>query len=659
LRKRPKRTTKSLPDVITGILRVHPRGFGFVQPTHSAEYPKEIFIPKHCIGGGVDGDTVEVAVDPNSNWERGPEGKVVEIIQRGRTHLAGIVHYAESKGNYLIYAPLLGTSKPISVRSKKVWNVGDRVVVKISDWGTEEEETRGEIERFIGSIADPSLDIPAAIEEYDLPKEFSKAATDQAKAWGSSVSPRDMKGREDVTSLVTITIDPETAKDFDDALSLTKDSNGYHLGVHIADVAHYVPAGSPLDEEATRRCNSTYFPGFCLPMLPHELSSELCSLRPDVIRLTASVFMDFDLDGHLQQYRIARTAIKSSKRFTYEEAKEVLDGKKKSPFAPLLHEMVDLCGLLKKRRSERGSIDFALADLVISVDEHGVPRGTHTVEYDITHQLVEEFMLKANEVVARHLAGKEKPVVFRIHEEPSPDNIEEFYTLARTLGFPLSGKPTTKELQELFAKAKETPFGKQLSVGFIRSMKLACYSEANVGHFGLALEYYCHFTSPIRRYIDLTIQRLLFEEQGPDTDVPKIALRCSERERVSFRAETSVKVLKKIRLLDAWRTEDPHATYDAVVTKVRPFGLAFEVEALALEGFLHISELENDYFLFHPQQGTLVGRSSGMVHRVGEALKVRVATTDLILLETKWELAAGRRRSQKPSPRRGGRRGKR
>ncbi|HNA62892.1 MAG TPA: ribonuclease R, partial [Rhabdochlamydiaceae bacterium] len=424
-----------------------------------------------------------------------------------------------------------------------------------------------------------------------------------------------------------------------DALSITKDKKEiYHLGVHIADVAHYVERGSPLDLEAAKRSNSTYFPGYCLPMLPHELSDNLCSLQPNVIRLTVSVLMSFDKSGSLLDYRITRSYIKSAKRFTYEEAKEVLDGNLKSPHLQALELMVELCKLLKNKRYERGSIDFSMPDLMIVVDDKGHPHQMKRVEYDITHQLVEEFMLKANETVAKHLAENKKPVVFRIHEEPSKDDFTDFYAMARSFGFSLPNAPTQQDIQTLFEKAKKSPHAGQLAVGFIRSMKLAYYSPDNVGHYGLALDYYCHFTSPIRRYTDLVIQRLLFNEEGKDLDLEKIAQQCSDRERVSFRAESSVKMLKKLRLLDRWMKDDPNEVYEAVVTRIKPFGLFFDLSHLMLEGFLHISELENDYFVFNAQQNALIGRTSGKTHIAGETIKVQPIAIDLIFLESRWEL---------------------
>ena len=302
--------------------------------------------------------------------------------------------------------------------------------------------------------------------------------------------------------------------------------------------------------------------------------------------------------------------------------------------------MVDLCHLLKKKRYERGSIDFALPEIVIVIDKKGLPQGIKRIEYDITHQLVEEFMLKANEAVALELNHRGKRLIYRIHETPQEENFEDFLQFARTLGFKVPPKLSPGDLQALFEEAKKGPFFQQLSVAFIRSMRLAQYSPDNVGHFGLALEHYCHFTSPIRRYSDLIIERLLFDEEPEDINLEKIAQHCSEQERVSFRAEMSVKTLKKLRLLHKYFEEDPYREYKAVVTKVKHFGLFFELQDLMLEGFLHISELENDYFIFDEKRNLLYGRSSGKIHKLGEQIKVRLARVNLIQFESQWVLSS-------------------
>lgn len=631
-------------ELVSGTLRMHPKGFGFVIPDHPSECPQDVFIPKHLTDNAVDGDHVEVALNLEAVSDKGPEGRIVNVLKRARKHLAGTIRHVSPDGDVIMaYAPLLGVSKPVTVHTTADTSVkvGDRVILNVKEWGTEKEPTTSELSHILGNIEDPSFDTQAAIEEFDLRSAFPKAAIEQAKAYGNKVTAKEMKKRVDLSNEECFTIDPDTAKDFDDALTLKKDRKGYyHLGVHIADVAHYVPPDSPLDKEAIQRCNSTYFPGTCIPMLPEELSNELCSLKPDVIRLTVSVLMDFDKNGTLLKHKVVRSFIKSQKRFTYFEAKDVLDGKKKSPHTKTLKLMVELCHLLKKKRYERGSIDFALPEIVIVTDEKGQPQGLKRIEYDITHQLVEEFMLKANEMVAIELNNRGKRLIYRVHEEPQEENFEDFLAFARTLGLRVPAKPLQSDLQALFEEAKKTTFLPQLSVAFIRSMRLAQYSPDNVGHFGLALEHYCHFTSPIRRYSDLIIERLLFDEEPEDLNLDQIAQHCSDQERVSFRAEMSVKTLKKLRLLHRYYRDDPTREYHAVVTKVKPFGLYFELQDLMLEGFLHISELENDYFIYDEKRNLLYGRSSGKVHKIGEVIKVRLGSVDLVVLESNWILSS-------------------
>jgi len=632
---------KAHEETITGILRVHSKGFGFLIPDNPALSAQDIFIPKHLTDNAVDGDHVEVLINPESTSEKGPEGKVLFVLKRAHKHLAGTIKHITANGDRQAYVPLLGTSKPVLIPSsgENHTKVGDRVILKVLEWGEEQQPTLCEITHTIGHISDASIDTIAAIEEFDLHATFSKAALQEVKDYGKKVSAKESKNRVDFTDLECFTIDPDTARDFDDALSLTKDRKGvFHLGVHIADVAHYVKPQSALDSEALLRCNSTYFPGTCVPMLPEGLSNELCSLKPEVARLTVSVMMDFDRTGKLIKQEIFRSCIHSQKRFTYGEAKEVLDGAKKSPHKKTLELMVAFCHLLQKKRYERGSLDFAMPEMVIVVDDKGEPTGMKKVEYDITHQLVEEFMLKANEVVAIELTKRGKNLLYRIHEAPLEESRKDFVAFARSLGFSVPEKPETDDLRALFEQAKQTPFAQQLFIAFIRSMKLAQYSPNNVGHYGLSLEHYCHFTSPIRRYSDLITQRLLFDEESPDLDLEKIAQLCSEQERLSFKAEMSVKTLKKLRLLNRCFEEEPGRVYDALVTRIKPFGLHFELALLQLEGFLHISELEDDYFTYDGKRGMLIAARTGKMHRLGETIQVRIRQVDLILLESRWEL---------------------
>ncbi len=627
---------QTLQKLATGTISVHHKGFAFVKV---GEGP-DVFIPKHLVGDAVDGDTVEIEVSPNVS-AKGPEGSIVAILKRGRSHLAGTI-LSKSKEHYTAYSPLLGKDKPIFVKDKtKSLKEGDRIICKVTNWHNDSDLVEGELSRLIGHISDPSIDIEAAIQEFNLPSSFTKEAVAEAKKYGTKVTAKDAKGRIDLTKDECVTIDPDTARDYDDAITLTKDERGhFHLGVHIADVAHYVKPGSHLDREAYLRCNSTYFPGRCVPMLPEELSNELCSLKPNVKRLTQSVLAEFDPQGNLVQYKVARTIIKSKKRFTYREAFDVLEKKKKSVHAPLLERMVELCHLFKQKRSERGSIDFAMSDDVIIVDDKGVPQKIERVEYDITHQMIEEFMLKANELIALYLAQQGKQLIYRIHEEPSAESFQDFYAFARSLGFQLPGNPTHHDIQHLFLQAKESPLLPQLSVAFIRSMRLAQYSPENIGHYGLALEHYCHFTSPIRRYTDLVIERLLTDEMPEGADLQLISTACSEKERLSFKAESSVVNLKKMRLAHTHFNEDPTRVYPAIITKVKPFALFFEVPSFDLESSFHISQIGNEYFEFNPHKMSFRGTHTGKTYVAGQPIYVRLDRIDFVLQETQWSMVS-------------------
>lgn len=620
-----------------GIIHVHPKGFAFVTPEDTKTFPEDVFIPKHQKGNAVDGDRVEIGISPERKTDKGPEGVVKKILERGKEEIVGIVWIINPKGHYLLYVQSLGKTKNALVKksTQSSYKIGDRLLLKVIDWGDEKAPALCQVKEKLGTVYEPQTDIPAAIKEFGIRQEFPRDVFNQIKKLSPEVEKKDLEGREDLTHLETFTIDPDTARDFDDALSLTEDKKGhFHLAVHIADVSHYVKGGTPLDDEAKKRSNSTYFPGQCVPMLPEELSNHLCSLKEKVTRLTISVLMELDAEGTVQSYRIVRGFIYSQKRFTYKQAKEILDGKKKNPHGETLKLMEKLCLLLKKKRFERGSVDLALSEVVIQVNKKGKPTGYEIVEYDITHQLVEEFMLKANELVAEEFGKRGQKAVFRIHEPPGEDNLTAFYNLARSLGFPMPSKVETSDAQKLFELAKNTPHAEQLSIAYIRSMKLAVYSKENVGHYGLALENYCHFTSPIRRYSDLVVHRLLFTKY--DEDLDRVSKHCSERERVSSQAEMSALLMKKLRLLEMYQKEDPARLYAATVSKIKPFGIFFEVSPIQYEGFLPLSCLEDDYYEYHNE--TLVGQNTKKTYKSGSPVELFLEQIDLTTMETKWLL---------------------
>ncbi|MFZ4098851.1 MAG: ribonuclease R family protein [Chlamydiia bacterium] len=647
----PPSKKKKVPSSAQGILRKHPRGFGFVAPQNCPDI-QEVFIPKQATSGAMDGDLVEVSIVPHSiNSQKGPEGAVLRILERTRSHLVGYV-----VGPQMVWIRGLEESDghiPVDASSQISCVEGDRVVCQMIRWPKADEDELGSVMviRNLGSIEDASADIQVAIEEHQLRSQFPEDVLDEAMKYGTRVSNRDLEGREDLREVECFTIDPTTAKDFDDALSLVKTRKGhYQLGVHIADVAHYVTPGSALDREARRRCNSTYFPGRCIPMLPHELSDNLCSLKEAVNRLTVTVFMEFDGTGELLRYRIVRTVIRSAKRFSYAEALEVIEGKRRSKHSPTLDNMVELCNLLKAKRAERGSVELALSDVQVIVNDAGEPTGMERHEYDITHQMVEEFMLKANEIVAVHLTKQNKPVAYRIHAPPSTDSLNEFMLTARALGFQLKKNPAQEDLQKLFKEAAKSPILEQLAIAFVKSMNLAFYSPDNIGHYGLGLDHYCHFTSPIRRYPDLVGQRALFNLL--EADLTLLTEACSEQERRSARAEDSVVKLKKLRMLRKHWQKDPHQTYSAIITRVRPHGIIFEITDMMVEGFIHVRHLGHEFFHHDARAQQFVGEHTGTTFGVGDLIQVRLMNLNLMTLETEWnsELAAARESDRPDRP---------
>lgn len=617
------------PKRIEGTIHLHIKGFGFVKPNKDS-YKQDIFIPPPYTKNAVEGDLVEVEIKPGPHHIKGPEGKVKKILRRAKRNIAGCIVEQINDHTFVALAPLLGPNKPILVTGKEPLRPGDRIIIEVTDWGSRGKDPSGIALSLLGSIEDAKIDGKCAVEEFELTDTFSDAIEEELLSLKKHLDQAVQK-RTDYTELESFTIDPDESKDFDDALSIISHPNGKtSLFVHIADVSFFVPLGSLIDKEAFARGNSVYLPGLTLPMLPPRLSNDLCSLKPGVKRLTVTVRIDYDSDAEVENYTIERSLIQSQKRFTYKEAYQLLHSKEPSKHLSSLEQMVALCKKLKKKRSERGSFDLSLPSLDMKLDEKGEISSLVLEKYDETHQLVEEFMLAANEIVAKHLAKNKKIFSYRIHEEPNKDSFVQYLSYLKTFGFDLPLHPSFTDIQSLFSELNDHPLGKNLITQFIKTMKLACYSTENVGHYALQLEHYTHFTSPIRRYIDLTIHRLLFQEDDPNIDYEKISNECSIKERIAAKAEQSVILLKKLRYLS---TTD---FFDAQVIEIKPHAIHFEIPSLFLEGVVPIYDLPYGPYQYHKKSQSLCSKKKGNSITIGDQIKVYPKELNLILREVNW-----------------------
>ncbi len=635
---RKKRITSSevAPKKVLGKIFVHPKGFGFVRVESQETAGKDVFIPKKYLMDSIDEDIVAIEISQVAS-PKGPEGKVLEVVERTKNHLPGLVTQVE-KTHYDLYLPTLGSDALVTLAKKGAppLSLGARILVSLRK--NKGGFTATFLEK-IGHVQEANSDTLFACFQQNIARVFPRECLDEVEIRVPFVTEQEKRNRINLTHLKAMTIDPPTAKDFDDALSIEIDERGnIHLGVHIADAAHYVKPGSALDAEAKKRANSTYFPRICIPMLPEFLSNGLCSLQPDVERLSVSVLMEFNQRGVLEKKQIVRSVIQSKKRWTYQEALSCIEENHPGSLEEDVRALARLARLLKEQRAARGCLDFSLQETSILVDAQGEPTGIVQEPYDSAHQLVEEFMLKANELVAEELSQRGDPALYRIHQEPQEDSLRSFAHTAQSFGFSLPDSPEGQDLQSLFQEASNSPHLTQLSLHFIRAMNFAHYAEENIGHYGLHLEEYTHFTSPIRRYADLLVQRMLFQESTPPA-LGKIAEHLSDQERRSMKAENQVVFLKKLRLLQKRYEENPRASYSATLTSIRPYMIFFEVQGYAIEGSLHVSQMHKDYFIFDPKTERLLGQRTGCFYVLGGKIAVRIAEIDLIFEQIRFSLA--------------------
>ena len=646
-------------DLETGIFQAHPSGYGFVIPEKKGK--PDVYISARSRLDAMDGDKVVARVSPpvgRKKTEGKREGVIIRILERAHTRVVGTYELPEARPSAIGFVtssnPRITQDVLISRENVNNAKPGDIVSAEIIAYPLRGRPPEGRIVRVIGRPGQPGIDSELIIEQYELPVEFSLATLREAGEIPQQVTTKMHRGRHDLREQPTVTIDGETARDFDDAISIEKIRAGYRLWVHIADVAHYVKEGSYLNEEAYQRGTSVYLPDRAIPMLPTALSNGICSLNPNVDRLTLTCEMDISPEGDILKYNIYESVINSNERMTYTAVREILvdkDPSQRKRYAALLTEfelMAELMEVLRSKRSKRGSIDFDLPEPQIVLDLQGRMTEIIRAERNMAHQIVEEFMLAANETVAGHIEKKESPFIYRIHEEPAEEKLADLIEFLATLGIALPAVKKLKplHLQKALAKAKGTPEETLINTVLLRTMKQARYSAENVGHFGLAADTYTHFTSPIRRYPDLIVHRILKADmQGKLKDaaytahlaetLPEAAAHCSIRERTAMEAERDVITMLKLEYMKDKLGE----VYDGIVTGVTQFGLFVQLRELFVEGLVHVSTLTDDYYHYVEKLHCLRGERRKCVYRIGDAIRVRVDRVDTVRKRIDFSLA--------------------
>ncbi len=622
-------------NLVVGRLQTIRSGAGFVVPEDGGA---DLFIPADGLGSAVNGDRVVARIEKKRRGQR-REGRVIRVLERARETIVGRYHPARNFGFVTPEDRKLTRDVFVPPGLEKDAKEGDLVVVRVSSWGDAHLGPAGEVERVLGAAGQPGVDVLGVIHGHELPIEFPPEVTAEAEALRDrGVTAADLEGRLDLRDDLIFTIDPADAKDHDDALSVKRTgSDEWEVGIHIADVGAYVAPGSALDAEALRRATSIYLVDRAIPMLPEALSSDLCSLRPGEDRLAVSLLIRLGADGRARGHRVARSVIRSRHRLSYDDAQQVLDGGGSiDPDTDVaLRDLLALSRALRKLREERGSLDFDLPEARVVLNTRGEPTDIQRVLRLESHRLIEDFMLLANETIAARAARKRIPFVYRIHERPDADRMEQLREFVATLGLRLGGgkAPRPKDLQRLLEEVRGRPEEGLVSTVVLRSMKQARYSVENVGHFGLAARYYAHFTSPIRRYPDLVAQRLVaqaFVDREPvaadlaDDVLPGVARISSERERVAVEAERDSVELKKVEFMERHQGD----VFAGTISGVTAFGAFVLLDAFFVEGLIHVSSLVDDYYHYSEDAFELVGERRGRRLRLGDRVQVQVARVD-------------------------------
>jgi ribonuclease R len=627
-------------DVKIGVFSGTQRGFGFV----SIEgVDQDIFIPGEATKGALHGDKVMITIKEEQTGRR-KEGFVVNIIERGKNELVGTFEKNKNFGFVIPDNQKFGKDIFIPKEHTKGAVNGHKVVVLITNYGDTTSSPEGKVVEILGHVNDPGVDIMSVVRAYELPVEFPPEVMRTLDNVPEEIDPVELASRMDIRNLQTVTIDGEDAKDLDDAITLTKEGEIYRLGVHIADVTHYVRENTPLDKEALKRGTSVYLVDRVIPMLPHKLSNGICSLNPGVDRLALSCFMDIDSKGSVVGHKIAETVIKSDRRMTYTNVAKIVEEndetvmKEYEELVPMFQLMQELAEVLRDRRHKRGSINFDFPESKIIVNKQGKPTEIKPYERNKATKIIEEFMLIANETIAEDFFWQEIPFVYRTHDTPDDEKIKKLAIFINNFGHSIKiGQEDIhpKELQKLLISVEDTPEEALISRLTLRSMKQAKYTVANTGHFGLSAKYYCHFTSPIRRYPDLQIHRIIKENLNGklgekrlhhfETILFEVANHSSKTERRADEAEREVEKLKKVEYM----MDHIGETFEGVISGVTTWGMFVELPN-TIEGMIRVSEMEDDYYIYDEERYQMVGEHTRKVYKLGQKVTVEVLNADKI-----------------------------
>ncbi|HWR37908.1 MAG TPA: ribonuclease R [Patescibacteria group bacterium] len=667
-------------NLLVGTLSVSAKGFGFLIP----EDPEldDVFIPPDAMTGAMHKDKVVIRVSsrPAGSGGRASEGEVIRVVERANRTVVGSFEAGKHYGFVLPDDQRLGQDIFVPKEEFQGAESGCKVVVEITRWPEKQKSAEGKIIEILGKVGDPGIEILSIIKKHNLPTEFPEATEQAAAAVPDSINVKELAGRRDLRDLPIVTIDSEDAKDLDDAVNIERLENGrYRLGVHIADVSYYVTEDSPLDQEAVNRGTSVYLVDRVLPMLPHRLSNGICSLNAGVDRLTLSIQMDIDSQGKVLHYEIFPAVIRVHTRLSYNVVRKILadhDPELRTQYAtlvPHLEEMERLCRILRERRMRRGAIDFDFPEIKVKLDEQGRPLALEKRIRSIAESVVEEFMLVANETVAEHTSRLEVPSMFRVHEEPDPEKITRLSLLLNNFGQVgrvggKDGEVQPMALQKILSRIAGRPEERIISTVMLRSLKQARYDANNLGHFGLAASYYTHFTSPIRRYPDLIVHRILrdtFKKGGLSAKrrqklelmLPETALHASLRERAAAEAERETVDLKKVEYMAQFIGEE----FEGIINGVTAFGIFVELPN-GVEGLVRVSSMDDDYYQYVEEQYSLIGERTHKIFKLGEPVRIIVTqanpeTRNIDFVLTPDMLSQGRRGGRGGRPARNGNNG--